>query len=65
MEQVTTRFIEYLFCPFCMLEERIVVGFPPGGSTNTVARVLVEKMSVVLKQPIIVDNKPGRKHDRE
>jgi hypothetical protein len=28
VEQVTTRFIEYLFCPFRMLEERIVVGFP-------------------------------------
>jgi tripartite-type tricarboxylate transporter receptor subunit TctC len=38
---------------------RILVGFPPGGSTDTVARVLAEKISVVLKQPIIIDNKPG------
>jgi tripartite-type tricarboxylate transporter receptor subunit TctC len=38
---------------------KLLVGFPPGGSTDTVARVLAEKMSVVLKQPIIVDNKPG------
>ncbi|CAN5539690.1 Bug family tripartite tricarboxylate transporter substrate binding protein [soil metagenome] len=38
---------------------RILVGFPPGGSTDTVARVLADKMSVVLRQPIIVDNKPG------
>ncbi len=38
---------------------RILVGFPPGGSTDTVARLLAEKMSVVLKQPIIVENKPG------
>jgi len=38
---------------------KILVGFPPGGSTDTVARVLAEKMSVVLKQTIIVDNKPG------
>jgi tripartite-type tricarboxylate transporter receptor subunit TctC len=38
---------------------RILVGFPPGGSTDTVARVLADKMSVVLKQPIIIDNKPG------
>jgi tripartite-type tricarboxylate transporter receptor subunit TctC len=38
---------------------KLLVGFPPGGSTDTVARVLADKMSVVLKQPIIVDNKPG------
>jgi len=38
---------------------RILVGFPPGGSTDTVARLLAEKMSVVLKQTIIVENKPG------
>jgi tripartite-type tricarboxylate transporter receptor subunit TctC len=38
---------------------KILVGFPPGGSTDTVARVLADKMSVVLKQPIIIDNKPG------
>lgn len=38
---------------------KILVGFPPGGSTDLVARLLAEKMSVVLKQPIIVENKPG------
>lgn len=38
---------------------KFVVGFPPGGSTDTVARVLAEKMAVVLKQPIIVENKAG------
>ncbi|MEJ8812944.1 Bug family tripartite tricarboxylate transporter substrate binding protein [Variovorax ureilyticus] len=38
---------------------KILVGFPPGGSTDTVARVLAEKLSMVLKQPIIIDNKPG------
>ncbi len=38
---------------------KILVGFPPGGSTDLVARLLAEKMSVVLKQHIIVDNKPG------
>lgn len=38
---------------------KILVGFPPGGSTDTVARVLAEKMSVVLKQTIIVENKAG------
>jgi tripartite-type tricarboxylate transporter receptor subunit TctC len=38
---------------------KFLVGFPPGGSTDTVARVLADKMSVVLKQPIIVENKAG------
>ena len=38
---------------------KILVGFPPGGSTDTVARMLADKMSLMLKQPIIVDNKPG------
>lgn len=38
---------------------KILVGFPPGGSTDTVARVLGEKLAVVLKQPVIIDNKPG------
>jgi len=38
---------------------KILVGFPPGGSTDTVARVLGEKLAIVLKQPVIVDNKPG------
>jgi tripartite-type tricarboxylate transporter receptor subunit TctC len=38
---------------------KLLVGFPPGGSTDTVARVLGEKMATVLKQTVIVENKPG------
>lgn len=37
----------------------IVVGFPPGTSTDAVARILADKMSKELKQPFIVENKPG------
>ena len=37
----------------------IVVGFPPGTSTDAVARILANKMGKDLGQPIIVENKPG------
>jgi tripartite-type tricarboxylate transporter receptor subunit TctC len=38
---------------------RIMVGFPPGGSADVIARLLAEKMRVSLGQNVIVDNKPG------
>jgi tripartite-type tricarboxylate transporter receptor subunit TctC len=38
---------------------KLLVGFPPGGSTDTIARVLGDKLAVVLKQSVLVENKPG------
>lgn len=38
---------------------RLVVGFPPGGSSDATARLLGTALSVKLGQPVIVDNKPG------
>jgi tripartite-type tricarboxylate transporter receptor subunit TctC len=38
---------------------RLVVGFPPGGSTDTVARLLGEAMRGKFEGPVIVDNKAG------
>ena len=38
---------------------KILVGFPPGGSADVVARLLADKMRVILGQTVIVDNKPG------
>jgi tripartite-type tricarboxylate transporter receptor subunit TctC len=38
---------------------RIVVGFAAGGSTDKLARVLATRMTELLGQSVIVDNKPG------
>jgi tripartite-type tricarboxylate transporter receptor subunit TctC len=37
----------------------IIVGFPPAGPTDTVARILADRMSRTLGQPVIVENIPG------
>ncbi len=37
----------------------LIVGFAPGGSTDTVARVLADKLREPLGQQVIVENKPG------
>jgi tripartite-type tricarboxylate transporter receptor subunit TctC len=38
---------------------RIVVGFPPGGGTDALARVVGQKLSVMWGQQVIIDNKAG------
>jgi len=38
---------------------KVLVGFPPGGSVDVVARLLADGMKSPLDQNIIVDNKPG------
>ena len=38
---------------------KLLVGFAPGGGTDIVARSLAPKMSELLGQPVIVENKPG------
>ncbi len=38
---------------------KILVGFPPGGSVDIVARLLADKLRVSLGQNVIIDNKPG------
>ena len=38
---------------------RLVVGFVPGGGTDVSARILSAKLSSVLDQQIVVENKPG------
>jgi tripartite-type tricarboxylate transporter receptor subunit TctC len=38
---------------------RIVVGYPAGGSTDLVARIVGQWVSERLGQPILIENKPG------
>ena len=38
---------------------RFVVAFPAGNATDILARLFAEKLSQSMKQPIVVDNKPG------
>src|SRR6266446_2155655 len=37
----------------------LVVPFPPGGSTDTAARIMAERMRVSLGQPIVIENVGG------
>ena len=38
---------------------RMIVGFPPGGATDLVARMIQPKMSASLGRQVIVENRPG------
>jgi tripartite-type tricarboxylate transporter receptor subunit TctC len=45
--------------PFPSRTITLVVPFPPGGSTDTVARIMAEKMQPILGQPVIIENVGG------
>ena len=38
---------------------RMIVGYPPGGTADVVARLISQQLSERLGQPFVVENRPG------
>ena len=38
---------------------KIIVAFPPGAVTDVTGRLIAARLTAVLGQPVIVENKPG------
>ena len=45
--------------PYPTQPVRIIVGYPPGGATDAMARLIAQQLSERLGQQFIVDNRPG------
>ena len=38
---------------------RVIVPFAPGGATDVVARVVADTVAAILRQPLVIENRPG------
>ena len=65
VRRVTPALIASLVCSAALAQTwpskpiRLVVNFPPGGAADVIARAIGAPLSESLKQPVIIDNKPG------
>ncbi len=56
-----------LLCPALALAQdfpnkpiKLIVPFPPGGPNDIIARTVAQRMSEILKQPVLIDNRGGQ-----
>ena len=49
----------YAQAPYPAKPLRLIVPFPPGGGTDTLARVYGQKLGELLGQQVVIDNRPG------
>jgi tripartite-type tricarboxylate transporter receptor subunit TctC len=45
--------------PYPSAPVRVIVGFPPGGGVDVVARLISQKIAAIWGQPMVVENRPG------
>src|SRR5258708_15795127 len=56
---LVTLFATAAFAQYPSRPIRLLVPNPPGGATDTIARVIAPRLGEVLGQPGILDNRPG------
>ena len=38
---------------------RLILPFPPGGGTDTLGRIIAQRLNEALRQPVVTENRPG------